>query len=108
MPLEKLRFSARYTAAPTDCPTGLFDEAMTMLGNADFLKRAPTHHCIEVEAEGGRKAQIYVQDMLVPGLQKDAKVGGRLDIHALLVGYEVQQDRARNQPVMEMTEFEPE
>lgn len=49
----------------------------------------------------------FIQDILVPGLKADAKLGGPVEIYAALFAYEVETDRSRNHPILMVGRFEP-
>ena len=58
-------------------------------------------------AISGRVVVAYVQDVLVPGLQTDAKIGQPVDIYADFLAFQVNADRSRNAPIMFVSRFEP-
>jgi hypothetical protein len=56
----------------------------------------------------GRTVRAYVQDVLVPGLNSDAKVGSAIEIYADLLAYVVADERSRNNPTLLVNRFEPQ
>ena len=104
---QTLHFTATFAAAPRPCKTGVLQAIMTTSGMPHALDKIPISHCIALTSAGGRKASIFVQDVLVPGLEHDATVGDQIDISAVLLGYFVEEPRSCNAPVMLLNRFEP-
>jgi hypothetical protein len=49
----------------------------------------------------------YVQDVLVPGLNADVKIGRPFKVYADFLAFQVSADRSRNMPIMLVSEFDP-
>jgi hypothetical protein len=107
MPPEKAHFFAKYVAAPMPCSNDHLQLVFTMIGVPDFLKQVPITHCIKLSAQNGRVASAYIQDSLVKGIESDATLNGQIEIYADLLGYEVDQNRGQNMPVLLVNRFEP-
>jgi hypothetical protein len=56
---------------------------------------------------GGRKVTVWVQDVLVPALKADAKVGKNSETYADQLAYDVNSDRSQNSPYMMVSLLEP-
>ena len=104
---QKLRFVAKYLEAPKTCNTQALQAILDTLGQAEFTKRVAVTHCIKLASASGRETTVWVQDVLVPGFNADAKPGAAVEFHADLLAYGVGSDRARNMPLMLVSRFEP-
>ena len=78
-----------------------------MMNFADLLNQVSVNHCIFLGSNGKRSFAAYVQDVLVPGLNSDVKMGRPLVIYADVLAYHVAADRSRNAPIMLINRFEP-
>jgi hypothetical protein len=107
-PPAKVEFIAKMNGSPTPCNNGALVVVLRMIGFEDLLKQVKVSHCIAVTSAKGRTVTAYVQDVLVPGLNSDAKVGGPIEIYADVLAYEVDADRSRNAPIMLVNRFEPQ
>jgi hypothetical protein len=103
----KLKFVATMRGAPTRCSNGLLATVWRMMGFEHLLKQMSVTHCLALASASGRPVVAFVQDVLVPGLNADAKVGGSLEIYADFLAYQVKDDRATNAPIMLVNRFEP-
>jgi hypothetical protein len=61
-----------------------------------------------LSSQQGRQAIAYLQDVLVPGLKSDARLGAPIEIYADLLAYNVNSDRSRNMPILLISRFEPQ
>jgi hypothetical protein len=104
---EKIKFVATMRAAPVACSNAALATVLTMMNFADLLKQVSVTHCVTFASTGGRSVIAYVQDMLVPGLNTDARLGVPVEIYADFLGYQVNTDRSRNAPIMLVNRFEP-
>jgi hypothetical protein len=104
---QKLRFVAKYIEAPKPCNTQALQAILDAMGKTAFFQRVAITNCIKLGADGGKEVVAWVQDVLVPGLNADAKPGGAIEIYADLLAYGVGADRARNMPFMLVSRFEP-
>lgn len=103
---QKVRFSAKYLAHPQPCSTSALQAIMNALGQSDFLKRAPISQCVRFASESGREVIAWVQDVLVPGFNADAKIDSQIEFYVDLLAYGVGGDRAKNMPYMLVGRFE--
>jgi len=51
-----------------------------MLNLGDILQQIEVTNCLELASPKGVSVGAYVQDMLVPGLKFDAKLGGSVEV----------------------------
>ena len=103
---QKLKFIAKYASPPQACNTSALEMIFNTLGKPGILKQVAITHCIKFTSDEGRTVIAWVQDVLVPGLQADAKVDGRIEIYADLLAYGVGSDRKKNMPFMLVNRFE--
>jgi hypothetical protein len=104
---QKIKFVARMREGPKVCSNAALESVLMMLDWADLLKRVSITHCFALTSVSGRVVVAYVQDVLVPGLQTDAKIGQPVDIYADFLAFQVNADRSRNAPIMFVSRFEP-
>jgi hypothetical protein len=104
---EKIKFIATMRAAPVVCSNGALESVLRMMNFADMLKQVSITHCVTFASTGGRSVVAYVQDVLVPGLNTDVKIGRPMEIYADFLAYQVSADRSRNAPMMLVNRFEP-
>jgi len=104
---EKIRFVATLRSFPAPCNNAPLEMALRLMGFDKVLQQVSVTHCFTFASKTGRIVTAFVQDMLVPGLKADAKLGGPLEIYAVLFGYVVEADRSRNYPIMMVGRFEP-
>lgn len=107
-PPAKVKFIATMNGAPAPCSNGALVVVLRMIGFEDLLKQVKVSHCLTVTSGKGRTVTAYVQDVLVPGLNSDAKVGGPIEIYVDVLAYQVDSDRSRNAPIMLVNRFEPQ
>jgi hypothetical protein len=105
---QKIKFVATMREAPAPCSTGALETVLTMMGFAELLKQVKVTHCVAFTLASGRSAVAYVQDVLVPGLNSDVKIGRPMEIYADFLAFQVETDRSRNAPVMLVNRFEPQ
>jgi hypothetical protein len=103
---QKIKFVATYISAPKLCSTNELEVVLLMIGVADWLKQTPVTHCLEFSSDKGRKVIAYVQDVIVPGIEADARPNGQIEIFAELVAYKVNVDRSRNTPMLLVNRLE--
>jgi hypothetical protein len=72
-----------------------------------MLKQVSDTHYVGFTSTDGKPVVAYVQDVLVPGLNTDARIGRRVEIYEDFLAYQVQADRSRNTPIMLVSRFEP-
>jgi hypothetical protein len=104
---QKIKFIAALQETPKTCSTAALESVLTMLDWKDLLKQVSVTHCLVFTSVSGRRVVAYVQDVLVPGLQTDAKIGQPVDIYADFLAYQVNAERSRNTPIMLVSRFEP-
>jgi hypothetical protein len=104
---QKLKFTAKYASPPQPCNNSALESIFNTLGKPGILKQVAITHCIKFTSEEGKTVNAWVQDVLVPGLQADAKLDGLIEIYADLLAYGVGTDRTRNMPFMLINRFEP-
>jgi hypothetical protein len=107
-PPAKIKFVASMNQPPMPCNNGALRVVLRMIGFEDLLKQVKVSHCVTVATSKGRTVTAYVQDVLVPGLNDDVKVGGPIEIYADILAYQVDADRSRNAPIMLVNRFEPQ
>jgi hypothetical protein len=105
--LDKVRFIATLRSFPVPCSNAPLEMALRMMGSENFLKQVSINHCFTFASNSGRTVAAFVQDVLVPGLKADAKLGSPVEIYAVVEAYVVEADRSRNYPIMMVTRFEP-
>lgn len=103
---QKVRFSAKYLAHPKPCSTGALQMIMNTLGYSDFLQRVQISQCVQFASRSGREVTAWVQDVLVPGLNADAKIDSELEFYVDLLAYRVAGDRTKNMPYLLVSRFE--
>jgi hypothetical protein len=106
--LDKVRFIATLRSFPVPCSNAPLEIALRLTGSENFLQQASINHCFTFTSNAGRTIAAFVQDILVPGLKADAKLGSPVEIYAVVEAYVVQADRSRNYPIMMVTRFEPQ
>jgi hypothetical protein len=104
---EKIKFIAMMREAPKSCSNAVLEAVLKMMNFAHLLKQASITHCVAFTSTNGRSVITYVQDVLVPGLNADVRIGRPVEIYADLLAYEVNADRSRNMPIMLVNRFEP-
>ena len=104
---EKIRFVATMRGAPTRCSNATLAAVWRMMGVEHLLKQISVSHCLPLASANGRPIVAYLQDVLVSGLNADAKVGGSLEIYADFLAYQVTADHASNAPILLVNRFEP-
>jgi hypothetical protein len=104
---EKVKFIATLREAPVSCSNASLETVLRMMNFADLLKQVSVTHCVAFTSPSGRSVVIYVQDVLVPGLNTDARIGRPVEIYADFLAYQVDADRSRNTPIMLVNRFEP-
>src|SRR5262249_48230982 len=97
---QKIKFTATLRDMPKSCINAALQILLIMLNLPDLLKQVSITHCLLLTSPGGRNVAAYVQDMLVPGLEADAKIGRPVEIFADLMAFNVNADRSRNAPIM--------
>ena len=105
---EKIKFVAMMRGAPTRCSNGILATVWRMMGFEHLLKQVSITHCLVLASASGRPVVAFVQDVIIPGLNADAKVGGSLEIYADFLAYQVNADRASNAPILLVNRFEPQ
>jgi hypothetical protein len=105
---QKIRFVATYRLAAQPCDTRALEFVLTTLGATAILKQVSVTHCLGLSSQQGRQAIAYLQDVLVPGLKSDARLGAPIEIYADLLAYNVNSDRSRNMPILLISRFEPQ
>jgi hypothetical protein len=105
---DTIRFVATLRSLPVPCSNAPLVSAMRVSGYDSFLQQVSVTHCVTLVSKEGRTVVAFVQDVLVPGLNADAKPDGALDIHAVVFAFVVDADRARNYPMMVVGAFEPQ
>jgi len=105
---EKIRFVATLRSFPAPCSNAPLAMALRLTGFDNVLQQVSVTHCATFASETGRTVVAFVQDSLVPGLKADAKLGGPVEIYAVLFAYMVEVDRSRNYPIMMVGRFEPQ
>jgi hypothetical protein len=104
---EKIRFVATLQSFPAPCSNVSLKMALRLAGLDNVLQQVSVTHCLTVTSNTGRTVVAFVQDVLVPGLKADAKLGSPVEIYAALFAYVVEADRSRNYPIMMVGRFEP-
>jgi hypothetical protein len=104
---QKIRFVATLQVAPESCSNAPLEAVLRMLGAADLLRQVSVTHCVVLSSARRRTVAAFVQDLLVPGLNSDAKPGHRVEIYADFLAYVVDADRSRNAPILLVSRFEP-
>jgi hypothetical protein len=104
---QKIKFFAVKTAEPVACSNAPLEIVLKMMNFADLLNQVSVNHCIFLGSNGKRSFAAYVQDVLVPGLNSDVKMGRPMVIYADVLAYQVAADRSRNAPIMLINRFEP-
>jgi hypothetical protein len=105
---EKIRFVAILRSFPTPCNNAPLKMALRLIGFENVLQQVSVTHCFTFTSKTGRTVVAFVQDILVPGLKADAKLGGPVEIYATLFAYVVEANRSRNYPIMLVGRFEPQ
>lgn len=105
---QKIRFVATYRLVAQPCDTRALEFVLTTLGATAILKQVSVTHCLGLSSQQGRQAIADLQDVLVPGLKSDARLGAPIEIYADLLAYNVNSDRSRNMPILLISRFEPQ
>jgi hypothetical protein len=105
---EKIRFVATLRSFPSPCSNAPLEMVLRLVGLDNVLHQVSVTHCFTLASKTGRTVVAFVQDILVSGLQADAKLGGPVEIYAVLFAYMVDADRSRNYPIMMVGRFEPQ
>jgi len=104
---QKVRFDAKYLSHPQPCSTRTLEVIFNTLAMPDLLKKMAVTHCIKFSSDSGREVTAWIQDVLIPGLNADAKLNGQVEIYADLLAYGVSTDRSHNMPFILVGRFEP-
>jgi hypothetical protein len=104
----KIKFVAKMRSAPAPCSNAALEVVLTMINWTDLLRKVSITHCFTFSSSSGRLMLAYVQDVLVPGLKSDARIGGPLEIYADFFAFQVDADRSRNVPILLVSRFEPQ
>jgi hypothetical protein len=105
---KKIKFIATMRSAPKPCSNAALEVVLTMMNWTDLLKKVSITHCFAFSSGSGRQVVAYVQDVLVPGLNSDARIGGPVEIYADFLAFQVDADRSRNAPILLVSRFEPQ
>jgi hypothetical protein len=105
---EKIRFVATLSSFPAPCSNAPLKMALRLTGFDNVLQQVSVTHCFTFTSKTGRTVVAFVQDILVPGLKADAKLGRPVEIYATLFGYVVEANRSRDHPIMMVGRFEPQ
>jgi hypothetical protein len=105
---EKIKFIATYQTAPQPCNNAELEMTLRLIDFPELLQKVQVNHCIGFVSEHGRKVVAYVQDVLVRGLNSDARVGNPIEIYADIFAYVVEPDRSRNRLILMVSRFEPQ
>jgi hypothetical protein len=105
---EKIRFVATLRSLPAPCSNAPLEMALRLTGFDHVLQQVSVNHCFTFASKTGWTVVAFVQDVLVPRLTADAKLGGPVEIYAVLFAYTVEADRSRNYPIMMVARFEPQ
>jgi hypothetical protein len=105
--LQKIRFVATLQSFPAPCSNADLESVLRVINLADVLRQVSVTNCFGFSSDKGRNVVAYVEDLLVPGLKSDAKLGGHVELYAIFPAYIVQPDRSRNYPILLVTAFEP-
>jgi len=105
---EKIKFGASMRAAPAPCSNGVLQTALRMMNFSDLLKQVSVTHCLTLTSTNGRPVVAFVQDVLVPALNTDLRIGQPVQIYADFLAYQVTSDRSRNAPILLVSRFEPQ
>jgi hypothetical protein len=105
---EKIRFVAMLRSFPAPCSNAPLKMALRLIGFENVLQQVSVTHCFTFTSKTGRTVAAFVQDILVPGLKADAKLGRPVEIYATLFAYVVEADRSHNHPIMMVGRFEPQ
>jgi hypothetical protein len=103
---EKIKFGASMRAAPVPCSNGVLQTVLRMINFSDLLKQVSVTHCLTLMSTNGRSVVAFVQDVLVPGLNADVRIGQPVQIYADFLAYQVTADRSRNAPILLVSRFE--
>ena len=104
---EKIKFITTMRVAPASCSNAALETVLKMMNFADLLKQTSVTHCVAFTSANGRSVVTYIQDVLVPGLNADVRIGRPVEIYADFLAYQVNADRSRNAPIMLINRFEP-
>jgi hypothetical protein len=104
---EKIKFITTIRGASAPCSSAALETVLKMMNFADLLKQTSVTHCVAFTSANGRSVVTYVQDVLVPGLNTDVRIGRPVEIYADFLAYQVNADRSRNAPIMLVNRFEP-
>ena len=104
---EKIKFIATMREAPAACSNAALEAVLKMMNFSDLLKQVSVTHCVGFTSTNGRSVVTYIQDVLVPGLNTDVRIGRPVVIYADFLAYQVNADRSRNTPIMLVSRFEP-
>ncbi len=105
---EKIKFVATLRSFPEPCSNAPLEMALRLTGFDNLLQKVSVTHCVTFASKAGRTVVAFVQDVLVPGLKADAKLGGPVEFYAVHFVYVVEADRSRNHPIMMVAAFEPQ
>jgi hypothetical protein len=105
---QKIKFVATMREAPKPCSNAALAAVLLMIDFADLLKQVSVTHCVAFTSTSRRTVVTYVQDVLVPGLNTDAKIGRPVEIYADFLAFQVDADRSRNSPIMLINRFKPQ
>jgi hypothetical protein len=105
---EKIKFGASMRAAPVPCSNGVLQTVLRILNFSDLLQQVSVTHCLMLMSTNGRPVVAFVQDVLVPALSTDVRIGQPVQIYADVLAYQVSADRSRNAPILLVSRFEPQ
>ncbi|TWC05146.1 hypothetical protein FBZ93_103158 [Bradyrhizobium macuxiense] len=104
---EKLKLIVKLGQAPKPCETDPLRLVLRTMGFEKVLEQVKVSQCIGLVSDGGRAMPAYVQDVLVDGLNADAKVGRSIEAYVDFLAFEVNADRSRNRAILMLNRFEP-
>jgi len=107
-PPAKIKFVATMSGPPVSCSDAALRIVVRMIDLEDQLKDVKINNCLSLATRKGRVVTAHVQDVLVPGLNSDAKVGGPIEIWADVLAYNVAQKRSDDTLIMLINRFEPQ
>lgn len=105
-PPERVKTTVIAEGPPFPCDTSTLELIFRTLRMSSVLQQVPVNHCIRVTDPTSRKTvKAYMQDVLVPAFSSETGTGRRVDLYVLFVAYAVTSDRAKNEPVFLVNEF---
>ena len=88
----------RLDALPA-CSNAPLKMALRLTGYDNILQQVSVTHCFTFTSKTGRTVVAFVQDILVPGLKAEAKLGGPVEIYAAIFAYVVEANRSGHYPM---------